>query len=213
MTPRPRRATALTRDEIVEVARDLFVEHGYAVTTIEDIATALGVWKGGVYYHVPRKSDLLVDIMTGLLVPLRLKLQEIQQVDAPPLEKLSKAAEFHVRYLLEHQASARVFFEERRALPKEARDQLDALSEVIHGVFRSLVSGACGGHSLDCELLTLHVLAVCNWPYRWFDPTGRASIEEVAKSARAYACAMVRAAMSLPAIPTVIGELNYVPSA
>lgn len=47
------------RRKYVEVALRLFVERGYAGTSIDDIAGALGVTKGAVYFHYKDKADLL----------------------------------------------------------------------------------------------------------------------------------------------------------
>ena len=59
-------AADLTRRRILDTASDLFVEHGYAGTSIRDISERLGMTKGSLYYHFPSKEDLLL----ALLAPL-----------------------------------------------------------------------------------------------------------------------------------------------
>jgi len=63
-TPRtaPRR-TQRERSEttialLVKAARRLFVEKGYAGTTLDEVATAAGATKGAVYHHFRGKRDL-----------------------------------------------------------------------------------------------------------------------------------------------------------
>lgn len=50
------------RDEIVAVASRLFVTKGYEATTMQEIADALGLLKGSVYYHISAKEDLLWEL-------------------------------------------------------------------------------------------------------------------------------------------------------
>lgn len=55
-----------TRRRILQAAAELFVEHGFAGTSIRDISERLGMTKGSLYYHFTSKEDLLV----ALLAPL-----------------------------------------------------------------------------------------------------------------------------------------------
>src|SRR5436190_14908425 len=54
---RERQAEA-TRELLVTVARELFTEHGYAATSIEEIIQRAGVARGALYHHFPGKDVL-----------------------------------------------------------------------------------------------------------------------------------------------------------
>jgi AcrR family transcriptional regulator len=47
-----------TRDLLISVARELFTEHGYAGTSIEDIIKRAGVARGALYHHFNGKDAL-----------------------------------------------------------------------------------------------------------------------------------------------------------
>jgi len=49
-----------TRDRILDVALDLFVEKGYEKTSLREIAERMGFTKAALYYHFASKSDLLM---------------------------------------------------------------------------------------------------------------------------------------------------------
>jgi AcrR family transcriptional regulator len=49
----------ITRERILEAARGLFTERGYAGTSIRDIAERLEMTKAALYYHFPGKQDVL----------------------------------------------------------------------------------------------------------------------------------------------------------
>ena len=51
---------ARARDrEVIEVATRIFWEKGYSGTSVEDVADALGMLKGSLYYYIDSKEDLL----------------------------------------------------------------------------------------------------------------------------------------------------------
>ena len=60
MPPPGRRAeyAEMTRRALVDAARTLFAERGYASTSIDDVADAARVTKGAVYHHFKGKTDL-----------------------------------------------------------------------------------------------------------------------------------------------------------
>lgn len=59
-----------TRARVLDAARDLFVERGYAGTSVRDIAEHLGMTKGALYYHFSSKEDLLYALVEPLLEAL-----------------------------------------------------------------------------------------------------------------------------------------------
>lgn len=51
-----------TRERILDIALDLFTEHGYDKTSMRDIAERLGTTKAALYYHFKRKADILLEL-------------------------------------------------------------------------------------------------------------------------------------------------------
>lgn len=49
-----------TADRILEVSKQLFNTKGFAATSLNDIATAIGISKGNLTYHFPTKHDLAI---------------------------------------------------------------------------------------------------------------------------------------------------------
>jgi len=56
-----------TRQRILDVAIDLFIEQGCAGTSVRDISERLGMTKGSLYYHFAAKEDVLNALVTPLL--------------------------------------------------------------------------------------------------------------------------------------------------
>jgi AcrR family transcriptional regulator len=51
-----------TRERILDIALELFIEQGYDKTSLRDIAERLGTTKAALYYHFERKEDILIEL-------------------------------------------------------------------------------------------------------------------------------------------------------
>ena len=71
MTQPKRRATPLTRDEILEKALAIVDERGLEALTMRRLADAVGVEAASLYHHVPNKDALL----DGVLVRMRSEMR------------------------------------------------------------------------------------------------------------------------------------------
>ena len=72
MAPPGRRAeyAEMTRRALVDAARTLFAERGFAATSIDDVAEAARVTKGAVYHHFKGKTDLFEAVCERLEVDI-----------------------------------------------------------------------------------------------------------------------------------------------
>jgi AcrR family transcriptional regulator len=70
-TRRAGRPRGSTREKILDVALDLFIEQGYDKTSLREIADRLGFTKAALYYHFERKEEILLGLHLRLhsLVP------------------------------------------------------------------------------------------------------------------------------------------------
>ncbi|RAX47825.1 hypothetical protein DQ353_18455 [Arthrobacter sp. AQ5-05] len=75
-----------TREKILDIAADLFVEHGYPGTPLSLIASRLEFTKAALYYHFKSKADIL----SGILDPL---LDEVDTLLADTPERFPNADE------------------------------------------------------------------------------------------------------------------------
>ncbi|MEK3733117.1 MULTISPECIES: TetR/AcrR family transcriptional regulator [Paenibacillus] len=51
------------RDLILDKAKELFIQHGYAATSMDDLVRYSGISKGSIYYHFESKEQLFVQIL------------------------------------------------------------------------------------------------------------------------------------------------------
>jgi len=84
------------REEILRAAQDLFHRQGYANTSLDDIARAVGIKREGVYYYFPNRTQILITIIKPLGLQLRDRVREILESDASPEEKICQTVENHL---------------------------------------------------------------------------------------------------------------------
>jgi AcrR family transcriptional regulator len=57
------------REQIIDAAAHLFVERGYAATSTRAIADAVGIRQASLYYHFPRKEQILEELLMRTVEP------------------------------------------------------------------------------------------------------------------------------------------------
>jgi len=77
-----------TRRLLLNVARDLFTEHGYAGTATEEVVRRAGVTRGALYYHFRDKQDLFRAVVEDLEAANVRRFGEIVAAIADPWEQL-----------------------------------------------------------------------------------------------------------------------------
>jgi AcrR family transcriptional regulator len=103
------------RAEILDAAKQLFVEEGYAATTIRRIAAKLGVSSTALYVYFPDKDAILVEICDATFAGLIAELDEVRRDATDPLDALAKSLERYVRFGLRHANEYELTFVTRRA--------------------------------------------------------------------------------------------------
>lgn len=109
---RKTKAQALeTRQHLLDVAINLFSQHGVSSTSLADIAKAAGVTRGAIYWHFKNKSELFNEIWN--LTESSISDLEIEYQAKYPDDPLSVVRELLI-YILQATVS-----EERRRLMTE----------------------------------------------------------------------------------------------
>src|SRR5207248_7148396 len=84
-------------EQVYAAALRLFREKGYHATSMQDIAAAVGLYKGSLYHYIGSKEDLLVRVFERAMGSL---LAEVERIAADPslqpLDQLRLVIQAHV---------------------------------------------------------------------------------------------------------------------
>ena len=71
-----------TRDRILDIAMDLFIEQGFDKTSLREIADQLGFSKAAIYYHFESKDEILLALHMRLHEIGRRAMERIGEIPA-----------------------------------------------------------------------------------------------------------------------------------
>lgn len=163
--------------EIMASAAAVFARLGYAQSTLEDVATEVGINRATLYYYVGTKEELLVALLDKPIDTLRSRLEEIAGQPDSARDKLARALREYVSTMAE-QPELFIFLGENvhkvMSGPEADRIRSNAdkygrkLGQVIDDGMRA------GDFRDDIESATavLGILGMFNWIHRWYDPSG-----------------------------------------
>ena len=172
-------------DQLLEAATHLFKEKGYHNTSMQDLADAVGMQKGSLYYYIEGKDELLRRLMERATSFMASQIDEIYTSDLPPARKLRWALEDHAATMMEHMDLVAVYLHEYRNLPPKRMAEALAVRKHYEQVLMQIVEdGIASGEfrAVNVKMAVFGMLGMLNWTHQWFSPRGPFSSAEVAST-------------------------------
>jgi AcrR family transcriptional regulator len=171
-------------EEVYAAALRLFTEKGYHATSMQDIAAAVGLYKGSLYHYIGSKEELLVQVFERAMGSLLSEVERIVDDSAlPPSIQLRHVIRAHVEAVASNLDALTVYLHEFRALTGEAletvrlqRDRYRTLVEAV--IARGVLEGEL--QTADVGIAALGLLGMCNWLAQWYRPGGRLGPRQIA---------------------------------
>ena len=193
---RPRNANphASTRVDILKSAARAFRKLGYHGATVEQIATALHMKKGNLYYYFRNKEEILFACHQYSLDRLMQLLEEIDASDLRPDEQLRQLVDAFVHTILDELHGTALFLDLEALTPSHLKAVIVRRDHFDHGVRQILERGMASGlfARSDPKLLTFALMGAVNWIPRWFSPQGPATSQQIADAFADYFIAGLR---------------------
>jgi AcrR family transcriptional regulator len=183
-TPATSRPPRRRQQEILEAAARVFHEKGYESTSIQDIADAVGILKGSLYYYIRSKEDLLYEIIQGIHEGALANVERIDSMDGNALQKIRAFVVAHLTFMAQNPVKMGVFFHDFRSLGDERRREIIAARDIYDRRLRGLIEqGKKEGvicPDVDPKVAALAAMGSMNWLYQWYRPGGRQSVPQIA---------------------------------
>jgi AcrR family transcriptional regulator len=148
-------ATRLPANErrrlVVAAASRLFALHGYANTSLDDVAAEAGITKPIVYRHFRSKKDLHLSLLAQHRDELLRTLAEAMQHPGSLAERVPKAAEAWFAYVESHPYAGAMLFRDTTGDP-EVRRFYDEMQATARAAVAALIQ-AEPGFDLPAELV------------------------------------------------------------
>lgn len=146
----PERSEA-TRGALLDAARALFVEHGYADTTTPAVCTAAGLTRGALYHHFADKRDLLHAVLVRESAAVVAEIEAASPQGSRPADALLEGGDAYLDAMAVPGRTRLLLIEGPAALGRDVMAALDA----AHGE-AALRAGleAAGVRGVDVEALS-----------------------------------------------------------
>ncbi|MFF2841474.1 TetR/AcrR family transcriptional regulator [Paenarthrobacter sp. NPDC057981] len=167
------------RARVLDAAAAAFARRGFAKTTIDDIALAVGATKGLVYYHFRSKFDIFLAAYELGMHKVKAVVEPLADSSGSGLERLERMATAHVINLMEdvdyhhvvHQGVRDQSSESLTVGQREALVKLNQLRKDYELLFRRVVEEGVADGSLrkvDPPLATRVLLSSLNAVDVWY---------------------------------------------
>jgi AcrR family transcriptional regulator len=181
---RPRNADphASTRVDILKSAAKAFRQLGYHGATVEQIAAALHMKKGNLYYYFRNKEEILFACHQYSLDRLTQLLDDVQHSRIGADEKLRRLIVAFVHTILDELHGTALILELEALSPAHLKAVIARRDTFDRGVRLVLEEGMANGVFApgDAKLLAFAFFGAVNWIPRWFSPDGPASSQQIA---------------------------------
>src|SRR3954464_14929921 len=180
--PRNLDPQASTRVDILKSAAAAFRRVGYHGATVEQIAAALHMKKGNLYYYFKNKEEILFACHQYSLDQLTTLLEDIQQSGVRPDRKLQQLIIAFVHTILDELHGTALFLDLEALTPGHLKAVIIRRDRFEHGVRRILEEGMTSGAFVrgNPKLLAFALFGAVNWIPRWFSPEGPATSQAIA---------------------------------
>lgn len=178
------RSRAIDTRGLVAAAAEVFHQKGYRNSTIDDIAAAAGISRPTVYKYTKNKRWLLDRMLRTVTDDLGKRLRAALDSDADARTRLREVIGVHVQSVTKHRTFYAIAFSEETELSAAGRRRFRAWAREVTEDFRALLDECLadrgnGGPAVDTSVAANLMLSMLTSLYRWYDPDGPTSPEEL----------------------------------
>ena len=169
------------RIEILKSAAAAFRRRGYHGASVDEIASALEMTKGNLYYYFRNKEEILYACHDYSLDVLLALMLDVQAGTARPDEKLRRLILAFVHLMLDELQGTALTLDLQALSPPLLRKVIARRDVFDRGVRAIIQQGMDQGlfASGDPKMVTFAVMGAVNWITRWYDPAGAMSSQEI----------------------------------
>ena len=169
------------RQEILRTAARLFQQRGYDATSMNDVAAALKLSKGGLYHHFQSKDEILFEIMDHAMEITEERVLAPARRIANPEERLRALIRLHIEVVLSPvDREITVMLHENHPLQPALRKRINARKkEYVHFVENLIAEVQKNAHragpskgTVSPRAAAFALLGMINWIYQWYKPEG-----------------------------------------
>ena len=189
---------------IYRAAAGVIHAKGYDATSLNDIADAVGITKGGLYHYIDGKQSLLFKIMSYALDMLEAEVVRPAGLLSSAEEQLRSVIKLHTQLIVDKGIELTILLDEGAGLaPKHLRlitERRVKYYKFVRTIIQRLKDEG-KLRDLDVTIATHNLMGQLQWLPRWYAPVGRLNREQLIEGfTQAALTALLRAGSDLRAV-------------
>lgn len=150
----------------IRAAASVFARKGYHGASTTDIATAMGIKQGSLYYYFSSKEDALAEVCLFGIQDYVHRMEEIAASAQSFEARLLATVTSHLGSYRERNEALKVHNNERLYLPEVRRVKLKKLGShyrrLLEGIFEAAQHSGELRAGVDCHFAAQSVIGICN---------------------------------------------------
>ena len=186
-TPARRGRPGYDRDQILEIAVQVFIEQGYEATSVASLAARLGLSKSALYHHFASKEALLEVALDEALGGLEGVLRDAGGGSAR--DKLEQVLRGAVLVLIDRLAYVTLLLRVRgnSDVERAALERRRAFDREVTGLVQAAQAEGTVRADVDPSVATRLLFGMVNSIVEWYRPSGGEGGAELARDVLAVA--------------------------
>jgi AcrR family transcriptional regulator len=179
--PVPR--SARKRIEILQSAAAVFRRRGYHGASVDQIASALNMTKGNLYYYFKNKEEILYVCHDYSLDLILRELKDVERSIQTPDRKVHRLIVSFVHLFIDVLHGTAWTLDVEALSPPLLKKVIAKRDRIDKGFRKIMQEGIDQGifAPVDSKLISFAMLGAINWIPRWYDPAGKASASQIAQ--------------------------------
>jgi AcrR family transcriptional regulator len=169
------------RTEILKSAAAAFRRRGYHGASVDEIASALEMTKGNLYYYFKNKEEILFACHEYSLDMLLTLMTDVLADTASPEAKLRRLVLAFMHLILDELHGTALTLDPEALSPLLLKRVIEKRDQFDQGVRAIIQQGIDEGlfKAGDPKLIEFAMMGAINWIPKWFDPEGPATSDQI----------------------------------
>lgn len=170
------------RAAVIQEAARAFRQKGFRATSMEDIATTLGVTKGALYRYVHDKHEVLFECFRIAQHMSDAALLAAQSHQGSGLAKLQVFFRSFIESFVSQAIAGTIMSDLDELKPEHRIEIVRGRDRIDHGLRQLITEGIADGSIRACrpKLAVFGLMGAVNWIPTWYAPEGEFKPDEIA---------------------------------
>lgn len=176
------------RTEILKSAAAAFRRRGYHGASVDEIASAVAMTKGNLYYYFKNKEEILFACHEYSLDMLLALMTDVLADTATPEAKLRRLVLAFVHLILDELHGTALTLDPEALSPDLLKRVIEKRDQFDQGVRAIIQQGIDEGQFKpgDPKLIEFAMMGAINWIPKWFAPEGPATSDQIGEAFADY---------------------------